>query len=352
MRDTLKNDSYWNSYFVTSEVSLRRVLSGITANLDIDSWLRRVSSISYELSWNAGALYSSGSQIKVVEDVFLRHFSLEQQLWPSAVKNKTKDDIYPGYCNLFAFLAQAVLFKDNIRDSDFFATVLDYFEEKDPICEAMLEYIGARKANPDVVELALPGLYTTLYEAMTLPAPQNAKMLKKFVKQWYNKMRGLGWHDLHKSKFDGYYGYWCYEAAAIAKICDIDDSELLDHPHYPADLIHRKTDLPPLLENQKHHYRIYFYDNDLIWNGISPVTRACGLSEPLLQQIEILILKLNEHLATAWDNWDASKNTPPHPSEDDRLAFKIMYDEVMPQLREELAKSGIIVYEIFPYIMR
>jgi len=42
-----------------------------------------------------------------------------------------------------------------------------------------------------------------------------------------------------KSPYIGFQGYWCFLGAAVAKILNIDDSPLKDHPDYPYDLVHR-----------------------------------------------------------------------------------------------------------------
>ena len=46
--------------------------------------------------------------------------------------------------------------------------------------------------------------------------------------------------DSHKSSENVYYGYWSFEAGAIAKILNLDDSSLKDVPYYPYDLVHYK----------------------------------------------------------------------------------------------------------------
>ena len=45
---------------------------------------------------------------------------------------------------------------------------------------------------------------------------------------------------LHKAKEKLYYGYWSFEAGAIAKILNLDDSNLKNVPYYPYDLVHYK----------------------------------------------------------------------------------------------------------------
>ncbi len=47
------------------------------------------------------------------------------------------------------------------------------------------------------------------------------------------------WYDTHKCDDDEllYYGYWCFEAAAIAKRLELDDTLIRDNKYYPKDLV-------------------------------------------------------------------------------------------------------------------
>lgn len=58
------------------------------------------------------------------------------------------------------------------------------------------------------------------------------------LKKWYKLHKDAAWYDSHKSKQDIYNGYWSFEAGAIAKILNIEDSSLKDEPYYPYDLVH------------------------------------------------------------------------------------------------------------------
>ena len=59
-------------------------------------------------------------------------------------------------------------------------------------------------------------------------------------KYWYVGHKNMGWYDIHKAKEKLYYGYWSFEAGAIAKILNLDDSNLKNVPYYPYDLVHYK----------------------------------------------------------------------------------------------------------------
>ena len=66
--------------------------------------------------------------------------------------------------------------------------------------------------------------------------------LKEYLeKYWYVGHKNMGWYDIHKAKEKLYYGYWSFEAGAIAKILNLDDSNLKDVPYYPYDLVHYKS---------------------------------------------------------------------------------------------------------------
>ncbi len=65
--------------------------------------------------------------------------------------------------------------------------------------------------------------------------------LKEYLqKYWYIGHKDMGWYDIHKAKEKLYYGYWSFEAGAIAKILNIADDSLKNVKYYPYDLVHYK----------------------------------------------------------------------------------------------------------------
>jgi hypothetical protein len=63
--------------------------------------------------------------------------------------------------------------------------------------------------------------------------------LKKYVLAWYPAMSNAPWHDGH-SRIEGtdgdYFGYWAFEAGAVAYLLHLDDTSI-DHMVYPKDLV-------------------------------------------------------------------------------------------------------------------
>lgn len=80
-------------------------------------------------------------------------------------------------------------------------------------------------------------IHNDLAKVFTLPAAARPSALHKYVQGWYKRMKPIYWHDNHEGGEGAYFGYWCFEAALVAMLLDIDDSALEGHPHYPGDLV-------------------------------------------------------------------------------------------------------------------
>lgn len=81
-------------------------------------------------------------------------------------------------------------------------------------------------------KLAWEKSYHLLAEAIE---QHSAESIKTYLSRWYSSHRGSGWYDTHKKDDDKmlYYGYWCFEAAAVAKRMGIDDSLIRGNKYYP-----------------------------------------------------------------------------------------------------------------------
>lgn len=89
--------------------------------------------------------------------------------------------------------------------------------------------------NQEELGLMFQNRFQTLKELTK--SSEQTRLLKRYLEEeWYNK--DCDCYEAHKSKQNIYYGYWCFEAGAIAKILNIDDDVLKDVPYYPYDLVH------------------------------------------------------------------------------------------------------------------
>ena len=120
---------------------------------------------------------------------------------------------------------------------------VEFFGKTDPILVAMLDWL---KGNPirrdrEDSELDFPESFIDLWHAISYPRDEQAGALKRYIENWYEdnlKIRGEGAPGIGShEKMIRYQGYWCWEAAAVAIMMDIDDTTFRDHEHYPKDLV-------------------------------------------------------------------------------------------------------------------
>ena len=84
----------------------------------------------------------------------------------------------------------------------------------------------------------------------TAQTPEQEKQddIEEYLKAWYPGMSSTGWYDSHKRQNaeggGGYFGYWAFEAAAIAYLYDIDDTPFRNHLVYPKDLADFARSMP------------------------------------------------------------------------------------------------------------
>ncbi|MFO2466063.1 PoNi-like cognate immunity protein [Pseudomonas sp. 15FMM2] len=104
--------------------------------------------------------------------------------------------------------------------------------------------------------------YARLLEAIDAPQAQQASLLLAFVAHWYPELNRRGkqqpwWYTYgdpvqHPLEMGGYFGRWCFEAVAAVKVFGLDDSECIEHEHYPGDLLHpREEVVPDLVQVEK-----------------------------------------------------------------------------------------------------
>ena len=83
--------------------------------------------------------------------------------------------------------------------------------------------------------------YSLLLEVIEAAPEQQVQLMIKFMDAWYPACVKNGFYETHNITNNfGYAGYWCFEAALVAKVFNIDDSGFKDHKYYPAALMHEE----------------------------------------------------------------------------------------------------------------
>lgn len=143
------------------------------------------------------------------------------------------DDGYGDYDNMIWMICLSILCEINEREFSKITSVL----KRDGANDMLLSFLIQSK-DPDWPSSRNPVIQEHPYaSAVNLNSANDIKYYLDRV--WYQGHSDAFWHDMHKNKrVNNYFGYWAWEAAAIAKIKGIDDSSLKKQKYYPYDAVH------------------------------------------------------------------------------------------------------------------
>ena len=240
MRGTLKNDEYFAGKLAKSDADVVHfetlVAKVIAEKGDADKgaqWGHSILNTIYQNRINL--LYTAGTRDDEIKPTF------EKLLANYAGQWNPKD----SYVELIKVLSLAVL--------------LDYDREEENLRE-LIRKITESAYEDYLVDWFLcffdsnrkPGLHTFRWKNSYQPlqnvieSSDKTKAVSLLVtyleKQWYRIHKGCAWYDSHKNDKVTYYGYWSFEAAAVVKMCGLDDSPLKEQLYYPYDMVHRNAD--------------------------------------------------------------------------------------------------------------
>jgi hypothetical protein len=135
----------------------------------------------------------------------------------------------------FALLAFLVSLRSSTEDIQHALTLIGHAGE-DTLLDRVARHFGDTK-RPVSEHSKFPKMYDALATVIDAPSEKQPELLKKYVAGWYKSMKPATWYDNHKAAVGAYYGYWCFEAALVAMLWNIDDSALAQHENYPYDLV-------------------------------------------------------------------------------------------------------------------
>ncbi len=224
MRDRFKDVAYFND-FINEELARVSKFSDKLKNGDVkDERILPVKSKVHDLRLGIMiAKYSKGDELSTLEEEYLKLIDDWEEVWEPEYYNK----------NLI-MISLAVLFK---MDS-MCAKKIKRMLEKSDIHDWLFDYLLNSMDGEQMVE-SRELLFSTPFSTLQNVVFEENKidLLKKYLfKEWYNE--DCGCYEAHKSKQNIYYGYWSFEAGAIAKILDLEDNCLNNALYYPYDLVH------------------------------------------------------------------------------------------------------------------
>ncbi|BDT67985.1 hypothetical protein os1_21660 [Comamonadaceae bacterium OS-1] len=158
------------------------------------------------------------------------------------IPNATDPKVGEHYLNLLRLLSLGALFNEGAQLRRI-AYWISAFRAKDGVVEALLfPFVPDTSECSTLYHLAL---YDDLLGAAWEDPAESAQCMGTFLKGWYKYYKNASWHGAHlrfgnvatSPDWAGYYGYWAWEAAAVAYLYEQDDSSYRDHLVYPKDIV-------------------------------------------------------------------------------------------------------------------
>lgn len=233
MRDKLKDENYFSvliekekNNIIMFENIVKKVMieRGKTDRGIYNGYNILINSYQKEIN----LLYSCGEDLEIIEECYKKLLSYYGKMW----------DRKYGYIELIKVLSLAVLFGiDKVEISELEERLIsENFD--DYLVNVLIKKIDSSWINSGT-EFEFPEVYDCLKPILDKKESLDCGLLKEYLQEkWYDIHRECAWYDSHKSSKSVYCGYWSFEAGAIAKIFDIDDSSLQNIPYYPYDLVH------------------------------------------------------------------------------------------------------------------
>ena len=241
MRDTIQTKEFFNEGIDFDQMTVNRDKNSVN-DLELHSGrAMRVYSLCERSVMLCTQMYSRGDNIaelkssvtQMMQMFKLRHDTMptlelsdsERQMWLRFNHDKLYD--------IYSCLAFAVSLRYPLNELLVLLTWIGHAGE-DGLLDRVALQIGEQ--NRIVTPKAfINKAYDDLVAVIDAKSEERPDLLKKYVPKWYNRMKGTGTYNTHKG--EAYVGYWCFEAALVAMLWDIDDSALIDHKNYPSDLV-------------------------------------------------------------------------------------------------------------------
>lgn len=245
MRDSFKDEFYFNSYIQNSASSYERRMKKLR---DGDIKKSRIPAVKIDmirrLIRKIAAKYSLGLHAELMTSDYTTCIELVSNYWAGYRKlignnHKTLDQYsLDAYDDMIWLLSLGYLLNVPEKQFNKLVVVID----EDQIRDKLFEFIISAKIPSRQVmqnESFKWKLFGKLRKAIEVTDRDQAAMLvKQFLEDdWYKEHKNATWYESHKSKFDIYSGYWSFETAAIVKILNLDDSSFKANKYYPRDLV-------------------------------------------------------------------------------------------------------------------
>ena len=231
LRDALKSADYFERYLGYQDARIQK-FTQVLNNLPDHAEMQRKQCSTYLANFykdKLSAMYSFGSTKTELLSTF--NFYIKYIKGASSI----------NYADLSDILAMMILFKNvDVSDPKFVLSVTGF---DDPFIVLLKqELFPGRTIKLRTNELLYPEQYQEFLSIIEEDdsAQATVQLLDYVNHRWYANCQDMPWFESHKSSENTYCGYWCWIAAAIAKMKHLDIAFIRTCKYIPWELLKEK----------------------------------------------------------------------------------------------------------------
>ena len=229
IRDTRRSSAYFEKYIAEEEAGFQKMhyMALQKADEGNEKAAKRAYTFASGLQKNKMiAMYSAGEKLSDVKNAFEKWVGICDKL------------IQMPYYDLLSVASLCILLKPKEETVNIATRLLSDFSGVDMLIEGFWSYLLGKgfTYTSSVIQFD-----TDTKLAQVLMEPDKEKQATKLVSyvshEWYAAQSDCAWYDSHLKDSDTYFGYWCFEGAALAVALSLNTSELLKIEYMPSDLL-------------------------------------------------------------------------------------------------------------------
>lgn len=226
MRDQIKDVEYFNAFIEEDQARIKRFSDKLADGEVKPERTLAVKAKIHDLKLGIfTAKYSRGDELSLLDDEYTNLLKSWKEVWEPDNYNKNLKMISLG-----------VLFGGETAVAKEIRELLDGAKISDWLLRFLLDSWIGDESEGAGLELLFPKDFSVLQRVVW--SENKTEVLKEYLSGWYRE--DCGCYEAHKSRQNIYYGYWSFEAGAVAKILKLDDTGMEHTLYYPYDLVHYK----------------------------------------------------------------------------------------------------------------
>lgn len=238
IRTTYKDGDYFNEYIKFNLESIEEFDNEIKVSTDDAAKERRLNIKNFLYAYQSLiAMYSRGDSIQDIKSFF--PLVVEKFEKGTYDVGKTPMDKYnfDSYFEILWMLSWCILLDVAPELSVRVIKVVQKMSRHDFFIDLFLSHLTKQNFQSDAI--FYPDPYEKLRRIVKDDTHKTTQNLLSFLeKDYYKGMKLAYWYDAHKNKNDVYFGYWCFEVAAICKVLNVNDEILKSSEYYPYEMKH------------------------------------------------------------------------------------------------------------------